>query len=86
MTAPGKLAAQLVAEPFTWPGGYPLYAITDDGGALCPCCCGKEKKRIADSDPRDGFYVVALEINLEDADLTCDHCGEPIRSAYGGEE
>lgn len=86
MSTPRELAAELFADPFAWPGGYPRYAVTDDGGALCTCCCMQERDRIADSDPRDGFYIVALEINWEDGDLTCDHCGDPIQSAYGGEE
>lgn len=86
MSTPHELAAELFAGPYAWPGGYPRYAITDDGGALCSCCCGKEKKRIGRSDPRDGFYIVDLEINWEDADLKCDHCYEPIPSAYGGDE
>ena len=30
-----RLADQLVREPWVWPGGYPLYGLMDDGGAIC---------------------------------------------------
>jgi hypothetical protein len=23
---------------WAWPGGYPLYYMVEDGGALCPTC------------------------------------------------
>jgi len=85
MTAPGKIAAQLVAEPFAWPGGYPLYAITDDGGCLCHRCCKNESATIAASFKGDGWHVVALDVNWDSA-LTCNHCGESIPSAYGDSE
>jgi hypothetical protein len=29
-----RLADQLVREPYAWPGGYPMYAVTDDGGVI----------------------------------------------------
>lgn len=88
MSAPRDLAAQLVAEPFAFPGGYPCFALTDDGGAICHRCCAKEAETIAESSRGDGWHVVALDINWESS-LVCDHCGQEIPSAYGlpeGEE
>jgi hypothetical protein len=72
--------------PYAWPGGYPLYFVCDDGGALCPACVKAERRSILDSIAngyRDGWRVVGIDVNWEDADLTCDHCGKAIESAYG---
>ena len=78
-----KQANDLRANPYVWSGGYPRYAITDDGGALCHKCCGAEKELIDGSYPEDGWYVVAVDTNWEDEDLFCDHFGEQIESTYG---
>ncbi|MDE3038720.1 MAG: hypothetical protein KGJ21_09775 [Pseudomonadota bacterium] len=71
---------------FAWPGGYPLYFICDDGGALCCDCARKERRNVLSSiarNVRDGWRIVAQDVNYEDNDLFCDHCGEQIESAYG---
>jgi hypothetical protein len=78
-----RLADRLSSSPFAWPGGYPLFAITHDGGALCPACCRSERSCIGTTTGTDGWGVVALEVNWEDASLFCDHCGNRIESAYG---
>jgi len=66
---------------FAWPGMYPLYYITKDGGALCPLCADQNKELTLD--PNDAqWFIVASEPNYENADLTCDHCNQPIESAY----
>ena len=80
---PVIIADKVNSEPYTFPGGYPVFAITDDGGCLCPTCCGSERERIAESIPGDGFYVVSSYINWEDDALYCDHCDSQIESAYG---
>ena len=79
---PDALADNVANEPYAWPGGYPKFAITDDGGCLCQYCCKTEIDRIAESIPGDGWYVTATAINWEDNDLYCDHCGEQIEAAY----
>ena len=33
----------------------------------------------------DGWCAEAADINYEDQDLHCDHCGEKIPAAYGAE-
>jgi hypothetical protein len=78
-----RLADRLSASPYAWPGGYPLFAITHDCGALCKTCCRSERSSIGTTTGTDGWGVVALEINWEDSDLYCDHCGNRIESAYG---
>lgn len=77
-----RLADQLSSSPYAWPGGYPLFAVTHDCGALCKTCCKSERASIGTSTGRDGWAVVALEVNWEDPALHCDHCGCRIESAY----
>lgn len=72
--------------PYAWPGGYPLYFICDDGGALCCACVKTERRNILESisnKARDGWNVRGMDINYEDSELTCDHCNKAIESAYG---
>jgi len=76
------LADQISSNPYAWPGGYPLYAITHDGAALCHHCCKSERTSIATTTGTDGWNVVHLDVNWEDPDLFCDHCGSRIESAY----
>lgn len=67
---------------YAWPGGYPLYYITKDCGVLCPKCVNENIELLSDPyDPQ--WYIVGYDINYEDSDLYCDHCGERIESAYG---
>lgn len=71
---------------FAWPGGYPVYLIYSDGAALCFDCAAKETRNIMpsiQSKARDDWRVVACDINYENPDLYCEHCGEQIESAYG---
>lgn len=77
-----RLADQLSAQPYTWPGGYPLFVITSDGAALCHKCCSTERELIGTTTGSDGWCVIALEINYEDKSLYCDHCSNQIESAY----
>jgi len=34
ITTTGQLKAMLRDGPYAWPGGYPLFFVTSDGGAL----------------------------------------------------
>ena len=76
-------------QPWAWPGGYPLYAITSDGAALCPSCVTKERAQIFRSThekSRDGWAIEGIDANWEDASLYCDHCSKRIESAYAEDE
>lgn len=78
--------ATLRAGGFTWPGFYPLYLITDDGGGLCFTCALKEWRQIVwdwQNKASTGWRVVACDVNYESDDLYCDHCSQRIESAYG---
>ena len=78
-----RFAEQLVRSPYAWPGGYPTYAVTSDGGALCHRCCETERESIGTTTGSDGWNIVALQLNYEDENLHCDHCSSKIESAYG---
>lgn len=77
-----RLANQLHEHGFAWPGGYPLFAVMDDGGGLCRHCAGRERTWIATTTGSDGWCIQSLAINYEDADLSCCHCGTEIEAAY----
>lgn len=81
-----EVKAALRAGAFTGLGGYPLYFVTHDGAALSFEAVREQLRNVLDSvihDYRDGWRVVAVEVNYEDADLTCEHTGERIASAHG---
>jgi hypothetical protein len=65
----------LKAGPYAWPGGYPLYFVTCDGAALSFAAM-RERFR------EEAGAVAAVQVNWEDLDLTCDHTGARIESAY----
>lgn len=77
-----RLADRLANNPHAWPGGYPQFAVTSDGGCLCKRCVKTERESIATTTGNDGWNVVAVDVNWEDPQLFCDHCGERIESAY----
>ena len=81
-----RFADQLSRSPYAWPGGYPLFAITSDGAALCKKCAATERDAIATTTGTDGWCVVGLAINYEDPALFCDHCGERIESAHAEDD
>ena len=71
----------------TWPGGYPIVAVMDDGGMLCHKCCRmSEVYRSTRDGDRDGWTIVGLDTHMEGPDIQCDHCGTLIPSAYGDDD
>lgn len=75
--------------PYAWPGGYPMYFITSDGAALSFQAVHENYCSVLSSmrhRVNDGWRVVGVYINWEDHELTCDHNGERIQSAYGDDE
>ena len=73
---------------YAWPGGYPMWYLTTDGGALCPTCANKERALIdaaaADNDAQ--WNVIAYDANWEDPQFYCDNCSQRIESAYAEDE
>lgn len=76
--------------PYAWPGGYTIYFVTDDGGALSFATAWNERASIAraiiDDDKTGGWKVIGYDVNWEDADLTDAHTGNRIESAYAEDD
>src|SRR5574337_870491 len=76
--------------PYAWPGGYPIFFITSDGGALSFATAWNERalivQAILDNDRRGGWRVVASDVNWEDGSLYDDHSGARIESAYAEDD
>lgn len=75
-------ARDLAAHPWSWPGCYPRFGITDDGGALCHECAKDEEKSIATTTGTDGWCLKGVDVNWEDTQLYCAHCSARIPAAY----
>jgi hypothetical protein len=78
-----RFADQAAKSPYSFPGGYPKFAVTSDGACLCPSCCKTERELIATTTGDDGWNVIGIDLNFEDDHLFCDHCSGKIESAYG---
>jgi len=78
-----QLKATLRAGAAAWPGGYPLFFVTDDGSALSFETVKAEIRSVLSATKGNGWKVVGCQVNWEDEELTDDHTGEPIESAYG---
>ena len=59
---------------FAWPGGYPLFYVTDQGSILCPTHASDERNY-------NDELITDVDVNWEDPELYCEH-GERIESAY----
>ena len=94
-----KTQIQAALKRYAWPGGYPLYLVTYDGGALCPSCvkseireivgaCGRWPHTEQGGVPSDiaQWLPLGCDVNWENPSLYCDHCGERIESAYAEDE
>ena len=84
INTPRDLLETLAAGPYAWPGGYPMYFITQDGCALSFDAVKKSAlAKARDIKERSFDRVVWADVNYEDGNLYCDETGEPIPSAYG---
>lgn len=77
-----RLATDLAKHPYSWPGGYPKFAITNDAEPLCKQCVVTERRSIALTDGHDGWCILGLAVNWENLHLFCAHCGAQIEAAY----
>lgn len=84
------IKGRLRAGKYAWPGGYPIFFITTDGGALSfeavRECWREVVAAHLTKDTGCGWAIAAAEINWEDGELTCDHTGERIESAYAEDD
>lgn len=73
---------------YAWPGGYPLYFVTSDGGALAFDTVRAEFESIVWAHMNDerlgGWHLYGVDVNYEDNDLYDDHTGEKIGCVYDG--
>lgn len=68
---------------YAWPGGYPVYYVTADGGVLCPDCARMAEDEKLSPNPDDTqWHIIAADVNYEDCSLDCDHCYQMIECAY----
>ena len=91
LTKEQKDAIRLAIRGYAWPGGYPVYMLMGDGGVLCSACVGREIRLIVDATRPKGGYdpqwkCVGADVNWEDPQLYCDHCGCRIESAYADDD
>lgn len=85
ITSTLELRATLRAGSHVWPGGYPLYFLTDGGEALSFETVREEYRHVSRAirtGARDGWRVVACDVNWEDSELACAHSGRAIPAAY----
>ena len=78
-----------VRTKYAWPGGYPMYIVMADGAALCIDCAKDNYRLIARSNRdnfTDGWKPAGVDVNYEDPELYCDHCGDRIESAYAEDD
>ena len=75
-----RLADQLSGRAPRQPYGYPMYAVTSDGGVICPECAFTEREAIATTTGSDGWCVVAIAVNQKwiAAELMFDSVWEAI--------
>ena len=90
ITTVRQLKETLRGSDYAWPGGYPMYLITDDGGALHFKCAREQYREIVETFishySSTGWKIVGCEINDEDNSLYCDHCDERIETSYEPDE
>jgi len=70
---------------YAWPGGYPMYFVTEDGDALSFEAVINNWYQICYSmrkDIHDGWRIIAVDINYEDNELYCADTNEKIECAY----
>ncbi len=79
----------LKCGPFSSVGSYPLFWLTSDGCTLSHKAVVEMSDDINDAirtQTDNGWRVVAISTNFEDAELYCDHTGDRIESAYAEPE
>jgi hypothetical protein len=78
-----RLADQLSANPYAWPGGYPLYGVFHDGGACCAKCASTERESIGTTTGTDGLGSCGDRRKLGGSRPLLFQLQRSHRSAYG---
>ena len=80
-------------DAFAWPGGYPIVYVFADGGCICPSCANENIREIDEamrspngnkphSSGCGGWALAGFDVNYEEPDMVCDHCGKFVDPAY----
>jgi hypothetical protein len=79
-----------IRAKYTFPDGYELFGICNDGAVLCCDCMRKEYYQIAYSRRHkidDGWRVVAIDCAVNyDSYIYCEHCNKTIVEDWQNEE
>lgn len=73
---------------YAWPGGYPMFFITNDSEVLSFDAVRKNWRNVCEAHickayRHTGWFIVACDINWEDTELYCSETSKKIPSAYG---
>jgi hypothetical protein len=78
-----------IREPFSFPGGYPVYTVLTDGELLCPDCARENFRQVVASTKEaekdgysDGWSASGIQVLWEGSEY-CAHCQKLLESAYG---
>lgn len=74
---------------FTSYGCYPRFWLTSEGATVSHAAIMADVwtfARATRDQSKDGFCVVACDVNWEDPNMICDVTGERIESAYAEDE
>lgn len=67
---------------WAWPGGYEMFFIMDDGGALCVPCANDRSNPVHfkdEDDSEDGWLIMDVAtVETVEAQMNCDHCNRPL--------
>lgn len=71
---------------YAWPGGYPIYYVTRDGGVLCPDCVRKNWSQVVYDHLHkcntgwrvDGAGILEGDPEIEEWP-SCDDCGSDFQ-------
>ena len=81
---------QAIRTKYSWPGGYELFGICNDGAVLCCDCMRKNYWQIANSrlyKINDGWRVVAIDCAANYAShVYCEHCNKTIVKDWKDEQ
>ena len=71
-----------IRAKYTWPGGYELFGIANDGACICCDCMRENYHQIAYSRRYkidDGWRIVAIDYAANyDSYIYCEHCNKTI--------
>jgi hypothetical protein len=78
-----------IREPFSFPGGYPVYTVLTDGSLLCSDCARENFRQVVASTKgveKDGYsddWSASSTQVLWEGSEYCGHCLKLLESAYG---